>query len=74
MDDLASYVVEVISDFVEGFLKSVSYHPDPFNLNAGAETFFAKVSLPHTGQFLVIASESFKKRSSEWKQLEHLYS
>ena len=40
-------------------LKSVSYHPLPFNLNDGAEINFERLSLLHFGQVVLGSSLIF---------------
>ena len=45
--------------FLDPDLKSVSYHPPPFNLNPAADTFLRNASCPHSGHVLSTGSLSF---------------
>jgi hypothetical protein len=60
--------------FAPLFLKSVAYHPLPFNWNPAAVTIFVNVGLPHFVHTVRVASLTFCRNSCWWPQLSQRYS
>ena len=53
-------------------LKSVSYHPPPFNLKEGADTSLLRVSFSQFGHLVLGLSLNFYISSNSYPQFEHL--
>jgi hypothetical protein len=56
------------------FLKSVSYHPEPLSTKAAADTFFRRLSSPHSGQKTSGSSDIFCNASRWWSHETQAYS
>lgn len=71
---LASLSAGAAEDFADPlllFLKSVAYHPLPFNWKLGADNCFEKVSAWHCGQASTLAALTLRITSCLKPQLVH---